>query len=380
VKKRYRKKLVVLCGGTGGHFYPGLAVARYYVKYGGSAKLLISGRHSQKQSETAGKFGIETRILPAMPTPVGLKGKLKFSTLFFNNVLKQKKILKEENPDFVLGMGSFNTVPSGIAAKLLKIPLFLHDGNSYFGKANIMLSRFARHAGVAFPPVNGSRLRCPYTVTGMPLRSEIYPEYWKKITGDNPVSTLNQRLGTEFSSDIPLILIFGGSQGAKTFNIELPLLLKNVKNLGFQVLHLSGPGRKLEAEDAYSGASFRYHIAESSDEIGLLFTAASLVISRAGGSTVAELALYGKTAFLIPFPYASEDHQTMNAEYYTSKGASEIIQESEVKELFPDLFRKYLTSLEQMFEKSKETLSLAKPDAAEDLIEIMEKNCETGKC
>jgi UDP-N-acetylglucosamine--N-acetylmuramyl-(pentapeptide) pyrophosphoryl-undecaprenol N-acetylglucosamine transferase len=380
VKKRYRKKLVVLCGGTGGHFYPGLAVARYYVKYGGSAKLLISGRHSQKQSEIAGKFGIETRILPAMPTPVGLKGKVKFSALFFNNVLKQKKILKEENPDFVLGMGSFNTVPSGIAAKLLKIPLFLHDGNSYFGKANIMLSRYALHAGVAFPPVNADRLRCPYTVTGMPLRPEIYPEYWGKITGDNPVSTLNQRLGTEFSSDIPLILIFGGSQGAKTFNIELPLLLKNVKNLGFQVLHLSGPGRKLEAEDAYSGASFRYHIAESSEEIGLLYTAASLVIARAGGSTVAELALYGKTAFLIPFPYASEDHQTMNAEYYTSKGASEIIQESEVKELFPDLFRKYLTSLELMLEKSKETLSLAKPDAVEDLIEIMEKNCETGKC
>jgi len=373
------KKLIVFCGGTGGHFYPGLSVARQFLKNGGSAKLILSGKHSLKQAEIAEKFKIPAFILPSMPVPLGIIGKIKFIAAFFLHIMKHKKILKTENPDFVLGMGSFNTVPSGIAARMLKIPLFIHDGNSYFGRANVFLSRFALHAGIAFPPVNPESLKSSFTVTGMPLRPEIYPEYCVEKFGNTPVHTLNEIFGTSFSNKLPLVLVVGGSQGAKTFNLILPKLFKALHRNDFQVLHLCGPNRKFETEKSYENAVFKYHILESSEEMGLLYTASSLVVSRSGGSTIAELALYGKSALLIPFPYASEDHQTRNAEFYITKGASSLIPEKQCESLFKNKFQQWLEKKNMMTENAKKVVALAKPDATEDLIAIMEKFCENYK-
>jgi UDP-N-acetylglucosamine--N-acetylmuramyl-(pentapeptide) pyrophosphoryl-undecaprenol N-acetylglucosamine transferase len=273
-------------------------------------------------------------------------------------------------------MGSFTSIPAILAAKRLGIPIFLHDGNAFIGKANRFLSRFAVKTALAFPPVNAETLKSPYEVTGMPLRPEISPQYAKKKYTSGFFNALNRKFNITFSSSNPTVLIFGGSQGASTFNSTIPETLKNIPVDKLQVIHITGTANRETVMHKYADSKCKLLVIEHTDEMALLYSAADFVICRAGGSTVAELALFAKSAILIPYPHATDNHQLFNAEYYLKSGNSVIIRDSECSSAkFRETLKAFIDSKDR--KNNTETLSCS-TDAAENLIRTIVTSSAPG--
>ena len=354
----------ISCGGTGGHFYPGLSIARELQKQNKEVTLLLSGVNSASQSQIARSYGIRSLVLPKMPSP----GKnplrwLQFLLGLAGGFWKTFGRFLKERPKALFVMGSFASAPAAAAAFILRVPLYLHDGNARIGKANRMLSRQAKVLCTAFPAVNADKCRCPVICTGMPLRQEL--EEKSRITKEEAIADLNAEYQCALKADLFTVLIFGGSQGAATLNKNIPAALKNLKGPSFQVIHLTGKGKLAETEEIYRDTEFPKLLLESSPRMELFLGSADLVFSRSGGSSVAELALFGKSAVLIPYPYAAEGHQEDNARHYVQSGAGEMISD---KELTPakaeEVLLRYLNDPELLKAKSANALKSACPGAA----------------
>ncbi len=364
------RKLVITCGGTGGHFYPGLSVARRHRENGGDVLLLLSGVNAAAQRATAESFGIPAIELPTMPSP----GRLhplrwwRFGRGLLRGMLQARRELRRFAPDAVLGMGSFASVPVLAAAYWGRIPIFLHDGNARIGRANRWLSRVACFLGTAFPAVNADQCRCPVDCTGMPLR----PELLRAESGDKfaAIERLNTRFGSHFRGDLPTLLIFGGSQGAATLNRNFPAALRQLGVADVQVIHLAGPAKLEEVRNAYTGVPFRVLALDACEEMAMLYTAADLVIARSGGSTTAEIALFGKPAVLIPYPYAAEGHQWDNARCLVAAGAAEAVNNADCTVgCAASLIGAFLDNPDEWREKGRRALTLARPRATDVLLE-----------
>ncbi len=357
-------KLAVSCGGTGGHFFPGLSIARVFQSQGGKVLLLLSGVHAESQREIASGFGIDAVALP--PMPHYRKSPLRFIAGFAGGFREAKKELKKFAPQALLGMGSFAALPVMLAARSCRIPLFIHDGNARIGKANRFFSRWAEFAGTAFPAVNDSCCRCKVAATGMPVRPELLS--FAGMSKIEAVSAVNREFGTDFTADKPLFLVTGGSQGAAVFNSILPEAFKACGN-DFQVIHLTGRGKLADAEKGYKNALFPVKLVETTGKMAEVMAAADLVFSRSGGSTVAELALFGKASVLVPYPYAAEGHQMDNARYFESSQAAilmknDCLQQLSAKEIISD----FLENPEKFREMGNKMRILAVPDASERMI------------
>ncbi len=314
------QRLAITCGGTGGHFYPGLSIARVMQERGGEVLLLLSGVHSLRQSEIARSHGVPAEVLPPMPSPHGPRSAARFLTGLVGGSVRAGRLLGGFRPQAVLGMGSFASLPALLAADLRGIPCFLHDGNARIGKANRWMSRRARFLGTAFPAVNAGGCRCGVGTIGMPVRPEL--EAAAGIGRGRAIEELNRLFGSALAPELPVILIFGGSQGASVFNSILPQALNQLGRSDFQVLHLSGPAKLEETRSGYAASRFGTLVQASSERMELFLGAADLVVARSGGSTVAELALFGRASLLIPYPHAAENHQFDNAGFLSESGAA----------------------------------------------------------
>jgi UDP-N-acetylglucosamine--N-acetylmuramyl-(pentapeptide) pyrophosphoryl-undecaprenol N-acetylglucosamine transferase len=317
---KYKKlnKLVILCGGTGGHFYPGLTIARKLQESGAEAYIFIGGHKDKisKQAQNASKYNI---ICYTINSSKLIKKPIAFIKFIINlaiGFLKARRLLKKIKPEAILGMGSFTSLPVSFAAISLKIPLFLHDGNARIGRANVFLSNWARLTMSAFPAVNERVLKSDYQRTGMPIRSELTDI---QLSKKKAIEEINKLYKVSFKSENKTILIFGGSQGALTINKVLPLAVQQLKNDNLQIVHLFGSDTEI---NPYKDSVKQSLILKSSDKMSLLYSIADLVVSRSGGSTIAELEYFGKTAILIPYPYASELHQNDNADFYVNNSNS----------------------------------------------------------
>ncbi|MBO7329648.1 MAG: UDP-N-acetylglucosamine--N-acetylmuramyl-(pentapeptide) pyrophosphoryl-undecaprenol N-acetylglucosamine transferase [Lentisphaeria bacterium] len=357
-------KLAVSCGGTGGHFFPGLSIARVFQSQGGKVLLLLSGVHAESQREIAAGYGIDAVALP--PMPHYRKAPLRFISGFAGGFREAKRELKKFSPQALLGMGSFAALPVMLAARSCRIPLFIHDGNARIGKANRFFSRWAEFCGTAFPAVNDSSCRCKVATTGMPIRPELL-----SFTGMDKVEAIeavNREFGTSFAADKPLFLVTGGSQGAAVFNAVLPEAFKQVGD-DFQVIHLTGKGKLADAEKGYENAGFPVKLVETTGKMAEVMAAADLVFSRSGGSTIAELALFGKASVLVPYPYAAEGHQMDNARYFESSQAAILVKNDELqivaaKEIISD----FLENREKYRKMGEKMRQLSVPDASERMI------------
>jgi UDP-N-acetylglucosamine--N-acetylmuramyl-(pentapeptide) pyrophosphoryl-undecaprenol N-acetylglucosamine transferase len=331
--KTLKLDVVVLCGGTGGHFHPGLSVALEIKRRGGAVSLFLAGKHAEEQIAKAAEKGIDSEFMGSVPAPVGLLGKIRFLLHFALSFPRAWTRLGRLKPEVVLGMGGFTSIPAALAAKARGIPLYLHDGNARVGKANLALSRFARKTLIAFEPVNAERLKSPWEVVGMPLRPEIAESKFKDASRDELVEALNAEFDADFAPEKPIVLVFGGSQGAATINSTVPKVLGKLGTGDIQVVHLTGAG-KLDATAAeYADAPFSRVLREFSDRMDLLLPVADLVVSRSGGSTVAELDFFAEYAVLIPLPTAADNHQEDNAKVRERAGAAAVLIESPGLEL-----------------------------------------------
>ncbi len=359
-------KIVISCGGTGGHFFPGLALAREAGRE--NARLLLSGIHAENQKSIAEKYGISAVALPTMP--IWKRHFFRFLKGLFQGYATARRTMKSDRPDAVIGMGSFASLPILLAAKNLHIPVFLHDGNARIGKANRILSRYAKMLGIAFPAVNGCR--CPVYECGMPVRQELIGQ--TETTRANALAKIRELFGVDFVADAPILLVFGGSQGAAAINAALPLALQKYGRNDIQIVHLTGVGKLDAAREAYQKLPNRRLLLETTSEMGCLLSAADLVISRSGGSTVAELALFGKPAILIPYPYAAEGHQTDNARYYEKGGAGTVLLQNELSaDSLLARLKFYLDDEEKRKSTSDNAKVLARPRAAADFLAAVAK-------
>jgi len=364
------EKIVIICGGTGGHFYPGLSIAEELKHRGGNPLLFITGRNAGQQGGTASAKGVKSVILSSSTPPKGLSGKISFALHSLRGIIEARRILREFKPSAVLAMGSFHSAAPAIAAWTLGIPVFVHDGNTRIGKANLFLSNFAKHMALSFPPVNGKDIKCKWTVTGMPVRTQIAK---CELSKKEAIGLINSKHSAGFTEDAPLLLVFGGSQGAEAINRCVPEALKLQGMDNFQVVHLSGANNRENLEKHYAGSNFKHLIIEASGEMEIFYSAADIVICRSGGSTIAELSIFAKFAILIPYPFATDSHQDDNARYFCSGGGGITIIEKELTVTkLASTIAGWLEQTDYYARKGQLSKELAKPEASSSILELIE--------
>ncbi len=308
-------RIAIACGGTGGHLFPGLAVAGELVRRGCAVTLLISPKDVDQQAVKAAA-GIEVATLPA----VGLKpgGELAFLRGFGQSYRAAKSMFKTRVPQAVLAMGGFTSAPPILVAKQLGVRTFLHESNTIPGRANRWLSWIADYAFVGFPSAASRLHNRRVTVTGTPVRSQFQPR---------AVAACRASLGLDQAR--PVLLVMGGSQGASGINSlivkSLPLLAKRAPDL--QYVHLAGPDDEQVVRQAYLGLTLRATVHSFLSEIELALAAATAAISRAGASSLAELAAMRLPAVLVPYPDATDNHQLHNARAFEATGAARLLEQ-----------------------------------------------------
>jgi len=366
------KCLCISCGGTGGHFYPGLSIARTFNSMGGKAILLLGGIHAENQTKIAASFGVEAFPVKAVQLSKNPLKLLSFLWSTLRGHRQCRKLYKREKPQALLCMGSFASLPPALAARFNGIPLFLHDGNARVGKANRMLSRFARALALSFPAVNADSVRCPVHITGLPLRPELLTDI---LTKEEAIRQINARWNCGFDADKPVAFVFGGSLGAKAINDNFipDLNVPGMENL--QLIHLSGPGKLAELKERYATLKINALVLESASELHWFYAASDLVFCRAGGSTVSEAAHFGKYTVLIPYPFAAEGHQDDNARWLSAGEGAEILSNSEcLPERFNALLKVFLASPSDFSERGKKSKRLASPNASLNVLRVIDQH------
>ncbi|MDQ6630338.1 MAG: undecaprenyldiphospho-muramoylpentapeptide beta-N-acetylglucosaminyltransferase [Verrucomicrobiota bacterium] len=311
-----RPHIAIACGGTGGHLFPGLAVAEELARRDCSVTLLISPKEVDQQAVKSLR-GIEVATLPA----VGLSGKnfLKFIGGFCQSYQASKKLFQKNPPQAVLAMGGFTSAPPIFAAKKFGAKTFLHESNTIPGRANRWLAYFVDDAFVYFHEASGRMNRQKIQVTGMPVR----PQFLDAL--DNA----SARIALGLNPDKPVLLLMGGSQGARGINDLVLAALPTLKNLlsELQFVHLTGANDFEKIKLAYAAQNSRAIVRPFLTEMEMALGAATLAVSRSGASSLAELAAMRLPAILIPYPTAADDHQFYNALAFEKTGAARIFEQ-----------------------------------------------------
>ncbi|MCP4179554.1 MAG: undecaprenyldiphospho-muramoylpentapeptide beta-N-acetylglucosaminyltransferase [bacterium] len=363
------KKLIITCGGTGGHFFPGFTIARTFNDKKKEVLLITEGHKTHYKELYSTKYNIDiNEVSSAKLSKSPLKNFI-FILKFIKGFIQSLYIYIKFRPNAVLAMGSYTSLPSGFAALFLRIPLFLHDGNSKIGKANKLLSRWAKLLMLSFPLVDKKSIKCKTVLTGMPLRPEIINS--KHLTKKELIEQLNNTFNVKFNTNKPVILIFGGSLGAKTINTVIPEAFTDFPS-DIQIIHLTGKNDFTVTKSLYRKVAYTNLVIERSDEMALLYSVSDIIISRSGGSTISELAFFDKPAILIPYPHAAENHQYYNALHYTKTGIAEILENNKcTKEKISKLIEKFI---EKFYNTKVASINLSLPNATDKIIKIISKN------
>jgi UDP-N-acetylglucosamine--N-acetylmuramyl-(pentapeptide) pyrophosphoryl-undecaprenol N-acetylglucosamine transferase len=366
--------VAIACGGTGGHLFPGLAVAEELKKRGCQIALLISPKEVDQQAVKSAQ-GFEIFTLPA----VGLQNRnyISFAKSFWKSFHVSRKVFKTRKPDAVLAMGGFTSAPPILAARQFGAKTFLHESNTIPGRANRLLARFVNEAFAGFPAAAARLKMCKVSVTGTPVRPQFQPR-----------DAAECRIALGLESDLPTILVMGGSQGASGLNemilSALPFfeergrlareLQSGAKNVGgppaFQWLHLTGTNDFEKMKSAYAARGIKAVVKPFLAEMDLALGAATASVSRSGASSLAEIAAMRLPSLLVPYPTAADNHQLTNALTFEKTGAAKLLEQ---KNSTPEKVAALLCELiEDSATRAKMQTALAQwhaPKAAEQIAE-----------
>ena len=356
------KKLVIACGGTGGHLFPGIGIAEAWRKRGGEVMLLIS----EKQIDTLATEGFDHLHFERMPA-IAMPRKTSpemfgFFSKFIKAFFKCRKLFKDWGADAVLGMGGFTSTAPLAAGKLLGKPTFIHEANAIPGRANLLNAKFSDMVLVGFdfcaPRFEGSKT----VVTGTPLR----PSLVEKPTREESLEFLG------LHPDRKTIMIMGGSQGAVRINELVAKSLPKFVEAGIQVLHITGPHDYEKMTEVFLANRQAGTVADFLNEVQHAYTVADLAICRAGASSSVELAYFGVPAIMIPYPYAADDHQTANAAIFSAPGAAEMWKQSELsEETFADQIIDLVDDSLRLSRMKATMQQLARPDASNEVCDAI---------
>lgn len=349
-------KVLFAAGGTGGHIYPAIAVAKEVLQRDANSTIRFVGTAKGLETKLVPQNGFELSTIDSAGLKnVGLVGKLKGLLVLPKSFLEARKLLKEFKPDVVVGAGGYVTGPVLLMASLMKIPTLVMDSNALPGFTNRQLARFVDKAALTFEeslkffPNKG-------VVTGNPVRKEFF-EVQPKARGEK----VN-------------LLIFGGSQGARAINLAMVDALKNLPQDKLNIVHQTGELDFEKIEKSYKDANWQADIRRYITDMVAEFAKADLVICRAGATTCAELAAAGKVGIMIPLPTAADDHQRKNAEALQNAGAAKMILQFDLTgaSLAKEI-ENLINSPEKITEMERNAKSLAKADAAEKAVDLIEQ-------
>jgi len=356
--------LLIAGGGTGGHIYPAIAIAREYVARDASRRVVFVG--TQK--------GLETQIVPKAGFPLelidvgGLKGKGGADLL--RNLFRLPRGFAQawshvgkHRPNVVLGVGGYSSGPVLVAAKLRGVPTIIHEQNAFPGLTNRILARFTKAVAVAFADALPRLKRTDGVVTGNPIRKE----FFDLATHHKQPTTNNQQR----------LLLFGGSQGSRILNDTMSgalLFLARLKDT-LDIVHQTGPAELQKVRQAYSQSVFaKARVVSYLDPMADEIAAADLVVSRAGAMTIGELAAVGRASILVPFAAATNNHQELNARVMERAGAAIVITE---KELTPEKLAAAISEVigdrERVMRMGEAAKRTAVPEATKNIVDLIER-------
>ncbi|MFO7823517.1 MAG: undecaprenyldiphospho-muramoylpentapeptide beta-N-acetylglucosaminyltransferase [Cyclobacterium sp.] len=362
-KETYR--IIISGGGTGGHVYPAIAIARAWNEKYPESEVLFVGAEGKMEMQKVPEAGYKIEGLRI----AGLQRRLTLENLWFpfkvlDSLQKAKKLIKNFNPHLVVGVGGYASGPVLFAAQRKKVPTLIQEQNSYAGLTNKVLAKNADTICVAYPDMDRYFPADKIRYTGNPVRKDILDITDKK-------ERALKHFGLQASK--PVILSIGGSLGARTLNQALLQHMKEFDKKGYQVLWQTGKFYHQEVSRKVTESGLKnIHPMEFIREMDLAYAAATLVISRSGALSVSELSLVGKPVIFIPSPNVAEDHQTKNAMAFVSQNAALLLKDSEAITNLAPMVHNLLQDPEKQQSLSDAIKTLAKPEAAKEIVHAME--------
>ncbi|OAI57014.1 hypothetical protein AYO49_00410 [Verrucomicrobiaceae bacterium SCGC AG-212-N21] len=364
-----KRHVLIACGGTGGHLFPGIAVGEVLQSRGHEVTLLISEKKIDSLA-ASGHSALKFEKMPFLAMPKPWSPQMPSFLLGVWRGLKQcKEIIRKNNTAAVLGMGGFTSFAPVWAGRQCKTRTLIHDSNSIPGKANKLTARFCdtillgfEECGAYFPPEKQKR------VVGTPVRSALLKA--AKESTEDPWKFFG------LSRERKTLLVVGGSQGARGVNNAVAQTLDELDRLGIQILHITGPEDYQTMSDAYAKKEIklRSHVAAFCHKMELAYRIADVALARSGASTLAELAAFGVPSMLVPYPFAADDHQTKNAAIFDRAGAGLLIGQSDLSpKKLTDTVRDILTNDAKRTAMQQAARKIAHLDAAERIADAVEE-------
>ncbi|WP_343680973.1 undecaprenyldiphospho-muramoylpentapeptide beta-N-acetylglucosaminyltransferase [Chryseobacterium arthrosphaerae] len=355
------KKLKILLsgGGTGGHIFPAIAIADEIRKRFPDAEFLFIGANGKMEMEKVPQAGYKIEGIDIAGIDRGnMLSNLGLPFKILKSLSRSKKIIRDFAPDFAVGTGGFASGPALYEASKLGIPIFIQEQNAHAGVTNKILSKKAKAVFTAYPKVEGFPAE-KIKFLGNPIRENI-------ISGMQETAQAKEKMGLD--KDRLTILSVGGSLGSRTLNNGWKENLEKLKEKGYQLIWQTG---KLDYNELSSNLQLpaSIHLKEFIKDMELAYSAADIIVSRAGAIAISELAVAQKPVLLVPFPFAAEDHQTKNAMNLVEKNAARMVKDSEMQEKFWNTLSEICENENVRKEMSDNLKYFAKPNAAKEIVD-----------
>ena len=354
------KKILIMAGGTGGHVFPGLAVAKELTK-NNEFEVLWLGTRERMEARLVPQHGFKIEFIKIKGLRRnGLLRKIVSPFLVARAVYEALGIIRKFKPDVVLGLGGYASGPGGIAAKILGIPLILHEQNASPGVTNRILSKFADVVLLGFPgALTGKRTE----YVGNPVREDVL--------------NLNKELPKNFDHENLNVLVIGGSLGAQALNENIPeaVAIANRYGAKINITHQTGQGNSACVTEVYKKLGVdHYTVTDFISDMASAYKKNDVIICRAGALTLAEVSAAGMPAIFVPLPTAVDDHQTKNARYLSDNGGAVCLPQSELTpEKLADILKDWSMNRNKIAQISQIAGKMAKLDATVCASEVCRK-------
>lgn len=361
-------KVVIAAAGTGGHINPGIAIANKIMEKEPDSKIIFIGTPRGLENDLVPRAGYELKTIDAY----GINRNINLDNIkrlykTTKSVGEAKKILKEFKPDVVIGTGGYICVSVGIAANRLKIPIVLHESNAFPGVAIKLLSKKAKAVLLGF---EDAKTRLPkaknVVVTGTPTKIKS-----SKLTDEEKA---NLRSALMLKNELPLVLVFGGSQGARSINNAIIGIIENKLNKNYQIIWAAGKGNFENIKQQLAEKNMDIDNIENAKIMPYIYNmqevmeTSDLVVSRSGAMTITEISNLAKPAIFIPFPFATENHQEYNARVLEKVGAAKIILDKNLNyKNLNDTIELMVENKEQLKEMGKKAGKIANTNVEENI-------------
>jgi len=356
-------RLMITGGGTAGHTSPGVAIVEELQKRDPSLEVQWVGRSGSIEERVCSRLSIPFRAVSVRGWPrAGLISRVNAVILLVLGVFQAFLHVRRFRPQAVLGVGGYVSVPLVWVAQRMGVPTLLHEQNTHLGMANRLLGERATRLLLSFPNTTGRYPEDRALVVGNPVRAGFIAPPLREDAFER----------IEMDPDLPLVLVVGGSQGSRTLNEAMAGVITQLGPRDAQVLWMTGKTGLESARKAATAAVVPTRVTGFIDDMASACAAASLIVSRAGASSTAEIAALGKPSILVPYPHATDNHQEANARAFESAGAAVVILDAECNaDRLAREISELLSSRGSLARMGEAARSLAKPAAVENIVEAI---------